>query len=152
MAQADAAMSRHAYVSEASRLDDASKLSRHAHEAYRLLHVAFVVAPIVAGIDKFLHLLTNWDKYVAPVVGRLLPVSVHAFMDVVGIIEIAAGLVVLFRPRIGAYVVAAWLVGIMINLVITGGYLDVALRDFGLCLAALALARLSLEQEKKTQP
>jgi hypothetical protein len=148
MAHVDAAVSRHAYVSKATHVDESAKLSRHAHEAYRLLHVAFVVAPIVAGVDKFLHLLTNWDKYVAPVVGHLLPVSVHAFMDVVGIIEIAAGLLVLFRPRIGAYVVAAWLVGIMINLVITGGYLDVALRDLGLCLGALALARLSLEQEK----
>jgi len=152
MANVDAAVSRRSYAGERSRADDEAKLSRHAHEAYRLLQLGFVVAPIVAGLDKFLHLLTNWDKYVAPVVGRLLPVSVHAFMDVVGIIEIAAGLLVLFRPRVGAYVVAAWLVGIMINLIVTGGYLDVALRDLGLCLGALALARLSLEQEKRTAP
>lgn len=126
--------------------EDETNLSCHAHEAYGLLHVGFVIAPIVAGIDKFLHLLTNWDKYVAPVAGRILPVSVHVFMNVVGFIEIGAGLLVLFRPRVGAYVVAAWLVGIMINLILTGGYLDIALRDFGLCLGALALARLSLEQ------
>jgi uncharacterized membrane protein len=147
MAQSFAPLSRHAYASESDRLDDEAQISRHAHEAYRLLRLAFVVTPILAGLDKFLHLLTDWDKYVAPVVGRLLPVSVHTFMNVVGIIEIAAGLSVLFRPRVGAYVVAGWLVVIMIDLMVAGGYLDVVLRDLGLCLGALALARLSLEQE-----
>jgi hypothetical protein len=150
MAHVDASSSRHTYPGEVSGADGDANLSRFdAREAYALLHAGFVIVPVVAGIDKFFHLLTNWDKYIAPVVARLLPVSVHAFMDVVGLIEIGAGLLVLFRPRVGAYVVAAWLVGIMINLVVTGGYLDVALRDLGLCLGALALARLSLEHERR---
>jgi hypothetical protein len=141
--------SQHTYPRAPSHADDEVNLSRHAHEAYGLLHLAFVVAPVVAGLDKFFHLLTDWDKYVAPVVARTLPISVHAFMSLVGVIEIAAGLLVLFRPRLGGYVVAAWLVGIVLNLILTGGYLDVALRDVGLCLGALALARLSLEHDKK---
>jgi hypothetical protein len=151
MASVDASLSRHTYPNEASLAHHEADPSRHAHEAYGLLHVGFVVAPVVAGLDKFFHLLANWDKYVAPAVGRALPMSVHSFMNVVGIIEIGAGLLVLFRPRVGAYVVAAWLVAIMINLAITGGYLDVALRDLGLCLGALALARLSLEHEKRAK-
>ena len=125
------------------------KLARHAHEAYDILHVGFVVAPLVAGIDKFFHVLTNWDKYLAPNVVAALPISGHAFMGVVGVVEIIAAIIVLVRPRVGAYVVAAWLVGIMVNLIMVGGYLDVALRDFGLFLGALALARLSLEHEAR---
>ena len=140
---------QHTYPVSASLADQEVQLSRHAHEAYGLLHVAFVIAPIVAGLDKFFHLLTDWDKYVSPFVAGLLPVKVHTFMSLVGVIEIAAGLLVLFRPRLGAYVVAAWLVGIVVNLILTGGYLDIALRDVGLCLGALALARLSLEHDKK---
>ena len=95
------------------------KLVRHAHEAYELLHVAFVVAPLVAGIDKFFHALTNWDKYLAPRVAAALPVSAHTFMNLVGVIEIIAAIVVLLRPRVGTYVVAAWLVGIIANLIMT---------------------------------
>lgn len=148
MAHVDAAMSEHPHVSESSRFYGDAKLSRHAHEAYRLLHVGFVFVPIVFGLDKFFHLLTSWDKYLAPAVGRVLPVSVHAFMELVGIVEIAAGLLVLFRPRVGAYVVAAWLAGIILNLIATGGTMDVALRDVGLCLGALALGRLSLEEKQ----
>jgi uncharacterized membrane protein YphA (DoxX/SURF4 family) len=136
------------YPSAAVHAGDDVNPSRHAREAYGLLHLAFVIAPTVAGLDKFFHLLTDWDKYVAPFVARALPISVHTFMSLVGVIEISAGLLVLFRPRLGAYVVAAWLVGIVLNLVLTGRYLDIALRDVGLCLAALALARLSLEQDK----
>lgn len=124
---------------------------RHAHEAFQLLHVAFVIAPLVAGIDKFFHVLTNWDKYLAPQVASALPISAHAFMSVVGVIEIVAAVIVLVRPRVGAYVVAAWLVGIIANLILTGGYLDVALRDVGLFLGALALARLSLEQDRNAK-
>jgi hypothetical protein len=141
--------SQHRYPSANSHADYEVNLSRHAHEAYRLLHFAFVIAPLVAGLDKFFHLLTDWDKYVAPVVARILPVRVHTFMSLVGVIEIGASLLVLFRPRLGGYVVAVWLVGIVLNLMLTGGYLDVALRDVGLCLGALAFARLSLEHDKK---
>jgi hypothetical protein len=114
-----------------------------AYQGYQMLHWAFVVLPTITGLDKFAHLLTNWDRYLAPAVTRVLPMSGHAFMLIVGIVELVAALVVAITPRIGAYVVAAWLLGIMVNLLMLGGYLDVALRDFGLMLAALALARLS---------
>jgi len=115
------------------------------YQAYQILHVAFVIAPIVAGIDKFLHLLTNWDVYLAPRIAVLSPIGGHALMQAVGPIEIIAGLLVAFRPRIGAYVVAAWLLGIIVNLLLIPGFFDVALRDFGLLLSALALARLSTQ-------
>ncbi len=112
-------------------------------QAFRILQFGFVVAPIVAGLDKFFHILTDWDKYVAPVVTDTLGIEPHSFMMIVGMIEIVAGIVVAVRPRIGGYVVAAWLLGIIVNLLLVGGYLDVALRDLGLLLAALALARLA---------
>ena len=112
-------------------------------QAYQLLHVAFVAAPILAGIDKFFHVLTNWDMYLAPRIAALSPIGGHNLMLVVGVVEIIAGLIVLFRPRIGAYIVAAWLFGIIVNLLLVPGFYDIALRDFGLALAALALGRLS---------
>ena len=99
-------------------------------------------------MDKFFHLLVNWDQYLAPAAARLLPVSGHTFMQVVGVVEIAAGLLVAFRPRIGAYVVALWLWGIIANLLLIPGYFDIALRDFGLSLGALALGRLSQEFDR----
>jgi len=107
--------------------------------------VGFAVLPVVAGLDKFFHGLVNWDAYLAPRVEQLLPVSGHTFMLAVGVIEIAAGLLVAFRPRVGAYVVAGWLWGIIVNLLLIPGFYDIALRDFGLSLGALALARLSRE-------
>lgn len=114
-----------------------------AYQAYQILHIAFVVAPILAGLDKFLHLLVNWDQYVAPVVNRMLAGHGHGFMLMVGVIEMVAGIGVAVKPRIFGYVVAAWLLGIIINLLLIPGYFDIALRDLGLCLGALALARLS---------
>jgi hypothetical protein len=114
-----------------------------AYQAYQILHVAFVVAPIVAGIDKFFHLLVNWDQYLAPVVNRILGGHGHGFMLVVGVIEIIAGLGVAFLPRVFSYIVFIWLLGIIVNLLLIPGYYDIALRDFGLALGALALARLS---------
>ena len=113
------------------------------HQAYTILHLGFTALPILAGADKFLHLLVNWDQYLAPLVARLLPVVGHTFMLAVGVIEIVAGLLVWFKPRLGAYVVAAWLWGIIIDLLLVPGYYDVTLRDFGLSLGALALARLA---------
>ena len=112
-------------------------------QAYQILHWGFVAAPVIAGADKFLHLLTNWDQYLAPGLAHVSPFGAHGSMLVVGAIEIVAGLVVAVRPRIGAYVVAAWLLGIIVDLILLGSFLDVALRDFGLLLGALALARLS---------
>jgi uncharacterized membrane protein YphA (DoxX/SURF4 family) len=115
------------------------------YQAYQILHVAFVVAPVIAGLDKFFHLLVNWDMYLAPVIASLSPIGGHGLMLVIGIIEIVAGILVAIKPRIGAYVVAAWLLGIVINLLIIPGFFDIALRDFGLSLGALALGRLSQE-------
>ena len=122
-----------------------SAAGRPAYQAYLILYAGFVALPILAGLDKFSHLLVNWDQYLAPLVTRILPVSAHTFMLVVGVIEIAAGVLVLLRPQIGAYVVALWLWGIIVNLLVLHNFYDVALRDFGLSLGALALARLSHE-------
>ena len=119
--------------------------SSPAYQAYEILHIAFVVAPVVAGLDKFVHILVNWDMYLAPAIAKLSPVGGHSLMLAVGVIEIIAGLLVAFRPRVGAYVVAAWLWGIIINLLMIPNFYDVALRDFGLSLGALALGRLSRE-------
>jgi uncharacterized membrane protein YphA (DoxX/SURF4 family) len=122
-----------------------SRASSPAYQAYQILHLAFVVAPVIAGLDKFFHLLVNWDMYLAPVIARLSPIGGHGLMLLVGVIEIAAGILVALKPRIGAYVVSAWLLGIVINLLIIPGFFDIALRDFGLSLGALALGRLSQE-------
>jgi hypothetical protein len=112
-------------------------------QAFWLLRVGFTVAPILFGIDKFTYVLTNWDKYLAPWVNDLVPGTAHQAMYAVGAIEIVAGLAVLRTPRFGGYLVAAWLLGIIVNLVSIGGFGDVALRDVGLLLAALTLARLA---------
>ncbi len=113
------------------------------YQGYRILHFGFTVAPILAGLDKFFHLLVNWDQYLPGVVARVSPIPAHTLMLVVGVIEIVAGIGVALKPRIFAYIVAVWLAVIIINLLLIPGYFDVALRDFGLLLAALALARLS---------
>ena len=117
-------------------------------QAYQILRLGFVAAPVIAGVDKFTRLLTDWDAYLAPSIASVLPVGVHSFMMVVGVIEIVAGVLVAVRPRLGAYVVAAWLVGIMLDLVLRGHALDIALRDLGLCLGALALARLAIVYDR----
>jgi uncharacterized membrane protein YphA (DoxX/SURF4 family) len=114
-----------------------------AYQAFMLLRVAFTVAPIVFGLDKFTNVLVNWEIYLAPWVNRLTPGTAHQFMDVVGVIEIVAGIAVAVKPRYGAYLVAAWLAGIITNLLTYSGYYDIALRDFGLMLGALTLARLA---------
>jgi len=119
--------------------------SRPAYEAYRILHLAFIVAPIVAGLDKFFNLLVNWEQYLPPFAAKLVGGHGHELMLAVGVIEIVAGLGVALKPKIFAYVVSAWLLLIVVNLLMIPGYYDVALRDFGLALGALALARLSHE-------
>ena len=115
------------------------------YQGFQILHTAFTVAPIFAGADKFFHLLTNWDKYCVPAIPAMIGLSVHSFMLIVGVVEIIAGLLVAVAPRIGAWVVTAWLCGIIVNLLLIPGFLDIALRDFGLALGALALARMSEE-------
>jgi len=101
------------------------------------------VAPVLFGLDKFFHVLVNWDRYLAPILVRNLPGTAHQLMYAVGAIEIVAGLVVALRPRFGGYLVAAWLAGIIVNLLLIPAYYDIALRDFGLLLGALTLARLA---------
>lgn len=112
-------------------------------QATLVLNVIFVVAPIVAGLDKFFGLLVNWDQYLAPIVTQIVPLTPHTFMQIAGVIEIVAGIGVALRPGIFAYVVSAWLMGIVVNLLLLPGYFDVALRDFGLSVSAFALGRLS---------
>jgi len=112
-------------------------------QAFWALRVGFTVAPIVAGFDKFFHWLVDWDQYVSPGIAALVGGNAHAFMLVVGVVEIVAGIGVAIRPRIFSYVVSAWLLGIIANLLMIPGYYDIALRDLGLAIGALALGRLS---------
>jgi hypothetical protein len=114
-----------------------------AHDAYLLLRTVFTVAPILFGLDKFAQVMTDWDKYLAPWINDIVPGDAHDAMLIVGVIEIVAGILVAIAPRWGGYVVALWLVGIIVDLLTLGGYGDVALRDFGLFVAAIALARLA---------
>jgi len=116
---------------------------RAGQEAFWILRTAFTVAPILFGLDKFANVMTNWPKYLAGQFNDLIPGDAHQAMLMVGVVEVVAGLLVFFMPRIGAYVVVLWLAGIITNLLLIGGYGDVALRDFGLLLAALALARIA---------
>jgi hypothetical protein len=113
------------------------------YQASVILYAGFIALPIIAGLDKFFDLLTNWDTYLAPIIPQTLGITAHTFMLVVGVIEIIAGLIVALRPQIGAYIVGLWLLGIIANLLIHQTAYDVALRDFGLFLGAIALARLS---------
>src|SRR3954449_3076213 len=112
-------------------------------QSFWLLRIGFTVAPILFGIDKFATVMTDWTKYLASQYNDLIPGTATQAMHAVGIVEIAAGLLVAVKPRIGAYVVAAWLAGIILDLLLLGGYGDVALRDFGLMLGALTLGRLA---------
>lgn len=117
-------------------------------QAFLLLRTVFTVAPIAFGLDKFFNLLTDWPGYLAPWIDNLVPGTAQQAMYAVGVIEILAGVLVAIRPRWGALVVAAWLAGIIVNLLILGDYYDVALRDFGLLAGALALARLAADNER----
>jgi hypothetical protein len=112
-------------------------------QAFWLLRLGFIVAPIAFGLDKFAHVLVNWDRYLAPEFADVLPWTTHQLMYAVGVIEIVAGLVVAVRPRFGGYLVSAWLGGIIVNLLMQADFYDIALRDFGLLLGALTLARLA---------
>ena len=113
------------------------------HQAFLLLRTVFTVAPIVFGLDKFAQVLTDWEKYLAPWINDLVPGTALQAMLVVGVIEVAAGIVVAVAPRWGGLLVAAWLGGIILDLLTLGDFYDVALRDFGLLVGALALWRLA---------
>src|SRR5687767_4713651 len=131
---------------KASRIHGAqpqARLQDPAYQAFWLLRIGFVVAPLLFGLDKFAHVLVDWDMYLAPEFSDLFNAQAHTLMYGVGAIEIVAGLLVALRPRFGGYLVAAWLAGIIANLLLMADYYDVALRDFGLLLAALTLARLA---------
>ncbi len=114
-----------------------------AYWAYQVLHFGFTVAPVLAGLDKFLNILTDWSMYLAPVIAKALPVPAETFMRLVGVIEICAGIIVAVKPKIGGLIVCLWLAGIIINFLLAGGFYDIALRDLGLALGALALFFLS---------
>jgi hypothetical protein len=120
-----------------------SQLSNPAYQAFMLLRAGFTVAPILFGLDKFLNWLVDWPIYLAPEFNDLIPGNAHQAMLIVGVVEIVAGLVVALRPKFGGYLVAAWLAGIIVNLLLQADFYDIALRDFGLLLGALALARLA---------
>jgi hypothetical protein len=121
----------------------AAAIDNPAYQAFLTLRVGFVVAPILFGLDKLTNLLVDWTTYLAPAIDRLVPGSASGAMLAVGVVEVVAGLVVAVRPKVGGYLVAAWLAGIIGNLLLLGGHYDIALRDFGLLLAALALTRLA---------
>ncbi|MGX5716943.1 hypothetical protein [Arthrobacter sp. MAHUQ-56] len=114
-----------------------------ARQAFLLLRTVFTVAPILFGLDKFTNILTDWTVYLAPQATAIVPLTPQAFMYVVGVVEVIAGIAVAVRPKFGSLLVAAWLAGIIINLLLLGSFYDVALRDFGLLVGALALNRLS---------
>ena len=120
-------------------------------QAFLLLRTVFTVAPVVFGLDKFTNLLTDWTMYLAPVVTTVVPLPAQTIMYVVGVVEIAAGLAVALKPRFGSLLVAVWLLGIIVNLIILGDFYDVALRDFGLLVGALALNRLSPTRPSTTK-
>jgi hypothetical protein len=115
----------------------------YCYQAFRILQFAFIVAPILAGLDKFFYLLTDWSNYISPFVMRIINDHDRGFMMFAGIVEIIAGIGVYFKPKIFSYIVALWLLGIIVNLLLTGQYFDIALRDLGLLLGAVSLGRLS---------
>ncbi|MGB7589370.1 MAG: hypothetical protein WBM00_11750 [Solirubrobacterales bacterium] len=118
------------------------------YQAFVLLRIAFTVAPIAFGLDKFFNVLVNWEVYLAPWINGIVPGTASTAMHLVGVVEILAGIGVALKPRYAAYVVAAWLGGIIVNLLTLSGYYDVALRDFGLMLGALTLARLASKYDR----
>ncbi|WP_308196897.1 DoxX family membrane protein [Sinomonas terrae] len=117
-----------------------------AEQAYALLRTLYVVAPVLFGLDKFFNILAYWPTYLAPVATQIVPLSPQGFMYIVGVVEVIAGLLVAFKPRWGSVVVALWLAGIIVNLLVLGHFYDVALRDFGLLVGALALNRLAVRR------
>lgn len=121
----------------------AARSTEPAYQAYSTLYLGYTVLPIVAGLDKFTHYLADWTRYLSPLAVRLTGIQADSFMMIVGVVEIAAGLLVAVKPRWGSAVVGLWLMGVVLNLLSMPGFYDVALRDFGLALGAFSLWRLS---------
>jgi uncharacterized membrane protein YphA (DoxX/SURF4 family) len=117
--------------------------TKNAKEVQTILRLTFGLVPIVAGADKFTNLLTNWEQYLTPWLKMISPVSGHTFMMIVGVIEIAAGIIVLVKPQVGAWIVSAWLVLIALTLIVSGSFLDVAVRDLVMAIGAFSLGKLS---------
>ncbi|HEY8113653.1 MAG TPA: hypothetical protein VII16_12425 [Actinomycetes bacterium] len=134
-------------LSRQSRLA-ALRAADPSRQAFLLLRTVFTVAPIAFGLDKFANVLVDWPRYLAPVINDLVPGTGQQAMYAVGVIEVIAGLAVAILPRYGALLVAAWLAGIIVNLLLIPGYYDIALRDFGLLVAALTLSRLAVADEQ----
>jgi hypothetical protein len=126
-----------------SKLETSADWRDPRYQAYALMRLAFTVAPIAFGVDKYFNVMVHWPNYLAPWINNIAPGSGQDFMYFVGAVEILAGLVVAIKPRYGAFLVAGWLFGIVINLLTYSGFYDIALRDFGLMLASLTLARLA---------
>ena len=126
-----------------TRSSTSARLRDPTYQGYTLMRIVFAVAPILFGADKFANVMVNWERYLAPWIAHASPLSKTHTMHIVGVVEILAGVAVAIKPRYGALLVAAWLGGIVINLLSYSGYYDIALRDFGLMLAALTLARLA---------
>ena len=122
---------------------------QRAYHAYLLLYIGFIAAPVIAGADKFFHLLTTWHEYLAPQIPRLTGLEPRTFMIGVGVVEIIAGIIVAVKPKIGGIIVGLWLCGIIVNLLMLGKFYDVALRDLGLALGAFALSRLAATIEDR---
>jgi uncharacterized membrane protein YphA (DoxX/SURF4 family) len=122
---------------------ETSNLNQTIKPTFNLLKLTFGIVPIVAGLDKFTNLLTDWGKYMHPAMVQMLPFAPHAFMIIVGVIEIIAGILVLAKPAIGGYIVAGWLTLIALTLLARGNYLDVAVRDLVMAIGAFSLARLA---------
>jgi uncharacterized membrane protein YphA (DoxX/SURF4 family) len=138
-------MSTHLTRSRATTTDPA-------HQAFLLLRTVFTLAPIAFGLDKFANVLTDWPQYLAPWIDRIVPGTAQQAMYAVGVVEVLAGVLVAVAPRIGAWVVAAWLAGIIGNLLTIPGFYDIALRDFGLLVGAVALARLAVRYAPAHRP
>jgi uncharacterized membrane protein YphA (DoxX/SURF4 family) len=143
---------RPAELSRPHAAEHPATLHDPAYQAFWILRIGFVVAPILFGLDKFLEWLVDWERYLAPEINDIIPGNAHQAMLAVGVVEIVAGLVVAIQPRFGGYLVGAWLAGIIVNLLLVGDYYDIALRDFGLLLAALSLARLATGFPARQRP
>jgi hypothetical protein len=142
MAQPQTVVERHLRL---HKTEAVQKGELPSYQAFRTLHVGYTILPIIMGLDKFMNALTVWTRYASHAYATFFGGNVVRMMHFVGLVEIAAGLIVLANPKWGARIVALWLAGIILNMLLLPGYFDIALRDFGLFLGAVALSRLSVQ-------